>query len=196
MIVHRFGGRLAWPPDALPLTPLGVDWHGETVVPPVAFGVGIDDERLWLVAARAAPASVLPGAAPGAFVPGLWRHDVAELFLGHLDDPAYLELNLAPNGAWWACELTAPRVPRHAHDAPIEGVRTHADAPRPAAWRAGLEIPIEALRARVRFDDRSTANVAFVLAGSDARYLSAAPPTAGPPDFHAPGLRRRLSIVR
>jgi hypothetical protein len=195
MLIHRLLRPPAWPAESVPLARIERDWHGAAVAPPAEFALAVDDDHLWLLARRAAPASTHPHAGAGAFVAGLWRFDVAELFLGRTGDPAYLEVNLAPNGAWWSCEFTAPRRRRHEHDVPLPGVRTHATPSASGGWDAALGVPLAVLRDRIGFDDRSTANVTFVVDAPAARYLCAAPATAGAPDFHAPGLRTPVRIV-
>lgn len=193
MLIHRVAGRLVWPAEHLPATPVDRDWHDAPVAPPATFALACDDERLWLLAGRGAPPTLLPDAEPGTFVAGLWRCDVAELFLGRAGDDRYLELNVAPNGAWWSCEFAASRVRRCAHDVPLPGVVTYA-APGAGGWRAALGVPLAALGER-GVDDRTTANVTFVVDAPAPRYLTAAPPVAGAPDFHAPALRRPVRVV-
>lgn len=195
MLIHRLRRPFAWPAEAIPLAAIERDWHGAPLVPPARWALALDDERLWLLAVRAAPAAVHPAAVPGAFTSDLWRFDAAELFLGRAGDAAYLELNLAPNGAWWSCEFTAPRVRRRARDVPLPGVRTEAAAPDAGGWRAALGVPLAALGEASGLADGTTANVAFVVAGPTGTFASAAPPPAGPPDFHAPGLRRPVRVV-
>lgn len=193
MLIHRLPGGFAWPPPALPLERAMRGWHGEPVVPPVAFALAADDERLWLLAGRAAPATLHPDAVPGAFVAGLWRHDVTELFVGAAGEPGYMELNLGPTGAWWARVFDAPRVPRGGPDVPPAGIRTHADPPGRHGWRAAIGVPLAALPAPL--DAGATANVAFVLTVPTTLHVSVAPPPPGPPDFHAPALRCPVRLV-
>lgn len=195
MLIHRLATPFTWPARDLPLTAIERDWSGARVDPPPRFAVATDDDRLWLVAARDAPPVPAPHAVPGTFTSDLWWHDVAELFIGRADSDAYAELNLAPNGAWWACAFTAPRVRRHADDVVPDGVLSHAEPTPLGGWRAALGVPhgvVETILGTVRPE---RANVTFVLAGSSPRYCTAAPAPGGAPDFHLADLRVPVRVV-
>jgi hypothetical protein len=77
-----------------------------------ARGFLAGDGRAAIVVHRAPPqgGGSASAGAPGNFLAELWRHDVAELFIADPASGRYFEFNLAPNGAWWSCEFTAPRV--------------------------------------------------------------------------------------
>jgi hypothetical protein len=191
MLIHRAPTPLGWPVATLPLAEIARDWSGHALSPPAAFAVAVDPARLWLVAARAVPPALRPHAVPGAFTPELWRWDVAELFVGSRERDAYVELNLAPDGAWWACEFTAPRRRRQAEPLAPPRVRTWAAATADGGWRSALAVPLGVVRDAVGADEGSwCGHVAFVLNPPDARFLTSGDPLTGAPDFHAPAVRR------
>lgn len=177
---------LEWGSLDVPLLGLARDWRGAEVEPPAAFSLVEDPRRLWFVAHRAAPAGLHPQSRPGRFLAELWRHDVAELFLGHADGGRYLELNLAPNGAWWSCGFQAPREREDERDIPVPETLTHAELAADGSWVAAMSLPLDLLRARLDYGPSSRGNVAFILDSPGQRFLSAAPPCPGEPDFHHP----------
>ncbi|MCH7227059.1 hypothetical protein [Haloferula sp. A504] len=177
---------LEW--GGLDLTIFGVhrDWFGNPVDPPVGWSLAIDPVRLWFVATRRQPARGHPDAAPGAFAAGLWRHDVAELFLAAPEGGRYLELNLAPNGAWWSCEFTAPRRRAHEEDREWPDVRTHAETQADGSWITAMSLPLSSLRDRLDFGPGTMANVSFILDSPALRFLSVTRLGGDEPDFHQP----------
>ena len=86
------------------------DWEGAQVEPPISFSMQLEEEELVMRAQREAPANVQPGSQGGVFTPLLWKYDVAEFFLRGKGVKPYMEINLAPNGAWWAAVFDDPRV--------------------------------------------------------------------------------------
>jgi hypothetical protein len=186
MHLVQFGHSLAWGELDLQLLGINHDWYRNPVNPPAAYSLALDADRLWFVATRSQPATVHPQARPGRFMPELWRHDVAELFIGDPQSGRYLELNLAPNGAWWSAEFVAPRERARVDDDPWPGVETHAELAADGSWIAALAIPLDSLRDRLAFGPESTANVTFILNSPKQQFLSAAPLGDGEPDFHRP----------
>lgn len=163
------------------------DTEGETISPPAAYALVADPLRLWFIAARAAAAQIHPEARPGRFQANLWQHDVAELFLGRPADGRYFEFNLAPNGAWWSCEFTAPRTRADERDVAFPEVATFADLAPDGGWLAAMAIPLNLLRARLEFGEGTTGNVTFIVNSPAPRFLSASPLGSGAADFHQPG---------
>lgn len=186
---------LAWGDLDLPMLGLTRDWHGAPLDPPAGLSLAMDDQRLWFVAHDRRPAKIHPQARPGAFQAELWRHDVAELFLADPVSGRYLELNLAPNGAWWSCEFTAPRVRAEATDIAMPGVATFADLAPDGSWVAAMALPLDLLRARLDFGPSTRANVTMILGSPEQRFLTASDLGGGEPDFHQPGRFPRLVFV-
>jgi len=187
VILQRCETPLRW--GALEADMFGIlaDTDGESISPPAAYALVADPLRLWFIAARAAPAQILPQARPGGFHANLWQRDVAELFLAGPADGRYFEFNLAPNGAWWSCEFTAPRVRADEVDIAFPEVATFADLAPDGGWLAAMAIPLNLLKARLDFGRGTTGNVAFILDSPAQRFLSASPLGGGPADFHQPG---------
>ena len=177
---------LRWGQLDLPLLGLEKDWWGAPLLPAAAFALAVDDQRLWFVAHHRAPAQLHPQSRPGIFQAELWRHDVAELFLADPVSGRYFEFNLAPNGAWWSCEFTAPRVRAEAGDIAMPEVATFSDMAADGGWLAAMAIPLELLRARLDFGAGTRANVTLILASPAQQFVSATDLGGGEPDFHRP----------
>jgi hypothetical protein len=183
---------LRWGSLDLPLFGLGRDWHGEPVRPAAGFSLAVDDRHLWFVAHHDNAAHPHPEARAGTFQAELWRHDVAELFLADPVSGRYFEFNLAPNGAWWSGEFTAPRVRAGETDDPMPDVATFAEAAEDGSWLAAMALPLDLLRARLDFGPQTRANVAFILGSPRQSFLSAADLGGDLPDFHQPGKFRQV----
>lgn len=191
MVVTKFVGGMT-EAASIPVAPIMRDWFGARVAAPPCIGCGIDPVHFHFRARRGAPARVHPDARPGEFSPNLWQHDAAEFFLVHPDRDRYLEFNLAPNGAWWSCEFTAPRQRTRTVDEPFPGVtttgRVHDDS-----WEATASLPLDLLRDRFQFGPGSRLNVTATLRQPGPSFLTACPLGPGKPDFHQPG---RIPLVR
>ena len=87
------------------------EWYGKPITPAVEYSFSTDGEYLTYRAAQAAPVHAHPEGQSGEFREELWKYDTAEFFIAAADGSPYVEVNLAPNGAWWACAFIAPRVP-------------------------------------------------------------------------------------
>ena len=175
-----------WGELDVPMLGLAKDWHGAPMEPPAAFSLAMDPRHLWFIAHHRRPAQLHPLARPGAFQAELWHHDVAELFIADPASGRYFEFNLAPNGAWWSCEFTAPRVRAEEMDIAMPEIATFADMAPDGAWLAAMAIPLDLLKARLDFGARSRANVAMILESPHPRFLTAADLGGGEPDFHLP----------
>lgn len=195
MTVFTCGEPLAWGALDLPIFGLARDMAGEPMDPPAGFCLARDPRRLWFIAHHRAPARIHPEARPGCFQAGLWEWDVAECFIAHPSSGRYLEFNLAPNGAWWSCEFSAPRERAEETDIAFPEVATFADLSPDGSWLAAMAIPLDLLEARVGFGPGSTANVTMILGSPDRRFLSAAPLGEGGPDFHRPEYFPALTFV-
>jgi hypothetical protein len=163
-----------------------MDWHGARLEPAAGFALVADAERLWWIANHRRPALLHPLGRPGKFQAELWRYDVAELFLADPRSGRYFEFNLAPNGAWWTCEFTAPRVRAEAVDIAMPEVATFSELAADGSWVAAMAVPLDLLRARLDFGLETRANVTFILESPQQRFISAAALGDGEPDFHRP----------
>jgi hypothetical protein len=186
MVVFRSPVPLVWGAFELPTIGLFDDWFGVSVVPPVGYCVVLDPARLWLVAGQDRPAEVHPASRPGLFRAQLWRHDVVELFVAGSGGGSYIEFNLAPNGAWWSCVFTGPRIRAHDQDIPLPGVETWANLAADGSWLAAAALSVEVLCEQIGFSEAATANVALILESPDQRFLTVEDLGGGPVDFHRP----------
>jgi len=191
LIIEEKNTPLKWGELDLGLFGLSSDWYGKAVDVPAAFGLAVDDENFWFVASRRKPALIHPDARPGRFTPELWKYDVAEFFISHPETGRYIEFNLAPNGAWWSAEFTAPRVMAESEGEEIiqmPGVKTYADMAPDGTWVVAVSIPLDILKARIGFGEQTMMNVTFIDNSPDQQFLTAKSPDGGEPDFHRPDL--------
>lgn len=186
MMIFTSSRRLVWGGLDVPLFGLTKDLAGATLDPPAGFCLATDPSHLWFIANHRQPALLHPKARPGGFQAELWRYDVAELFLAHPASGRYFEFNLAPNGAWWTCEFTAPRVRAEVAEIAMPEVATFAELAPDGSWLAAMAIPLDLLRARLDFGPATGANVTMILSSPEQRFFSAAALGPGEPDFHQP----------
>ena len=177
---------LVWGELDVPLFGLGKDMHGAALQAAAAFSVVTDARRLWFIANHRQPARLHPQARPGAFQTELWRYDVAELFLADPVSGRYFEFNLAPNGAWWSCEFTAPRVRADEVEIAMPEVATFSEMSADGSWLAAMAIPLDLLRARLDFGPGTRMNVTMILESPEQKFASATDLGGGEPDFHQP----------
>lgn len=150
------------------------DWSGHILSAHFHWGIELDSEFLTYRIHWTGPVSIDPNEKSGSFIEGLWNRDVVELFIQFKDSPRYLEVNLAPSGAWWAQEHVSYRV-RDLDTAVPKDVKTHSVV-TPLEWKASLQLPVSEL---------SEIPEKFHVTGIfDGRFLSSNPYQATEPDFH------------
>lgn len=186
MTIFTSADPLRWGELDVPMFGLGKDWYGRIFAPPAGFSLVMDAHRLWFIANHRKPAELHPQARPGAFQAELWRYDVAELFIADPASGRYLEFNLAPNGAWWTCEFTAPRVRAEQVEIAMPEIATFAEMAPDGSWLSAMAIPLDLLKARLNFGSETKVNIAMILNSPDQKFLSAADLGKGEPDFHQP----------
>lgn len=196
MRLFQYDTTLAWGGLDLPVMGMSSDWYGADLSPPLCFTIATDSSNLWFVATRPAPASCRPGAEPGSFTEGLWEHDVAELFLADPASGAYIEFNLAPNGAWWAAKFNAPRVRAEQQPDFPSIVTSHWEDVADEAWCAAIRVPLTLLEKEIGFGAESTANATAILNSPHQTFHSAHKLPGAEPDFHQPASFVPLSRVR
>jgi len=193
MQLTRSDAALIWGELDLPVMGISSDWHGAELDPPLCFAIAHDSESLWFIANRQAKVACHPGAEAGSFMEGLWEHDVAELFLAAPASGAYLEFNLAPNGAWWGAKFTAPRVRAIEQPNFPSLVVSHWDELSDVAWCAALCVPLAFLKKEIGFGAKTTANVTAILQSPHQTFHSAHKLPGTAPDFHQPSSFIRFS---
>ena len=171
------------------------DWHGQPVAVPAAFALAVDRSHLWFVAAREKRASISPDTGPCEFTEALWCYDVAELFIKDAHSDRYLEINLAPNGAWWSAEFVGPRVRACTEDIPIVGVKTYSKTSADGYWQAAASIPLSFLKSDFSFGQGSRVNVTFIVDSPEQKFLSIAALPGAKPDFHQPEYFEEVELI-
>lgn len=177
---------LQWGAIDTPLLGILHDWHGNNMQCAPGYALVCDPEHLWFIASHRQPAKLHPQARPNKFQAELWKYDVAELFLADPVSGRYFEFNLSPNGAWWSCEFTAPRVRAEEIDIPFLETRTFAELAPDGSWVAAMALPLDLLQARLDFGANTRANVTFILETPDQKFLTANKLSDGEPDYHLP----------
>ena len=196
MRLFQYDATLVWGGLDLPVMGINSDWHGVALHPPLCFTLAADPSNLWFVATRQAPATCRPGAEPGSFAEGLWEYDVAELFLANPTTGAYLEFNLAPNGAWWAAKFSAPRIRAQAQPDFPSIVTSHWEDISYDNWCAAICIPLTLLEKEIGFGAETTANATAILNSPLQTFHSAHKLPGTEPDFHQPASFIRFSTIR
>lgn len=156
------------------------DWYDSLLNPPVHFSLIYSNQIALFEAHRAAPAQIKPKSQAGVFQSELWQNDVAELFLHSGPGTPYLEVNLAPNGAWWMCWFDSIRHPR-AEQPQFKGVKASGILDKDN-WRARIEIPAALLPPI----EQLHINATFILNSPQQSFHSWAPLSGKEPDFHQP----------
>lgn len=167
------------------LRSLDHDWYGQPVSGAPQWRLALEGSDLLLRGRAQSQPVRVPGDSPGRFMEGLWEGDLVEVFLLNPDTGYYLELNLAPGGAWWSCGHTGPRIRVAGGAKPLDGGRTRIVA-GDQGWDATLRVPLASLPPDLAFDPEKTrGNLTFCL-GRPPQYLSVADLGGGTPDFHRP----------
>ncbi len=160
------------------------EWYGSPVAAPVEFSFCIEDDCLVYRAAQAAPVTIHPEARPGMFKEELWKYDTAEFFVADAEGKNYLEFNLCPNGAWWACAFCGPRQPLAGAGVPT-GVETSGSV-TPTGWGCMARLPLAYLEG-LGIDIRNCRLAATCILNSpDYHFCTTSDDLSGEPDFHRP----------
>lgn len=159
------------------------EWYGKPVVP-VEYCFSIEEDCLVFRASQAAPVTIHPEAQPGVFKEELWMYDTAEFFVADAEGKNYMEFNLCPNGAWWACAFCSPRQPLVGAGIP-EGVETIGSV-TPGGWGCSARVPLAYLRS-IGIDIRNCRLAATCILNSpDYQFCTTSDDLSGEPDFHRP----------
>ena len=160
------------------------EWYGSPVAAPVEFSFSIEDDCLVYRAAQAAPVTIHPEARPGMFKEELWKYDTAEFFVADAEGKYYMEFNLCPNGAWWACAFCGPRQPLAGAGVPT-GVETSGSV-TPTGWGCMARLPLAYLES-LGIDIRNCRLAATCILNSpDYHFCTTSDDLSGEPDFHRP----------
>ena len=160
------------------------EWYGNPVAAPVEYSFAIEGDSLVFRASQAAPVTIHPEARPGVFTEELWKYDTAEFFVADAEGKNYMEFNLCPNGAWWACAFCGPRQPLAGAVVP-QGVET-AGSVTPAGWGCSACIPLAYLES-IGISIRNCRLAATCILNSlDYQFCTTSDDLSGEPDFHRP----------
>ncbi len=163
---------------------LDCEWFGNPITPAIEYSFTTDGENLIYRAAQAAPAHPHPEGKYGEFREELWKYDTAEFFIAAENGSPYVEVNISPNGAWWACAFSAPRVPL-VPAAEWSGVKA-TGLVNEQGWQCSISIPLSLLAALGISLNHCRLAATAILNSPDYVFLTTAEDTSGEPDFHRP----------
>ena len=173
----------------LPVTPLwtiamiiNTDWFGASC-PKVSFDLTSQNKHI-IFTATLPPTLTQPIGIAGQYTEGLWEHDVAELFINNPNTGKYIEINIAPNGAWWLMLFTAPRQ-RDPHFVTDTFTLTPKVQQSKQGGQISLTIPHKLLHSLLGSTNYHY-NVCFILGESPRQYMSLNQLNSKQPDFHRP----------
>lgn len=162
---------------------LSRDWYGAVVTPPLRFSLEFPSHRIVFSAERLAPPVCDRTIANGTFKEGLWESEVAELFIREEDGPRYLEINLAPTGAWWWCVFESYRARATVQPSVPRGLRTTSELSS-SRWSASIELPYEEIPIALSNPAQARLNVTGVIRAPETKYLTWVALRSEKPDFH------------
>ncbi len=174
---------------------ISTDWFGNKskVVP--RFVLAEDENKLHFAVFVNAKPNFNQSLASGSFVPGLWREDVAELFIRRAGGTEYLEFNLSPSGAWWSAAFNSYRAPSK-NSATPNGIETQATH-ETNSWQGIISIPFSALTSVQTRATGFEAQVCFISGENPRQYFSTGSSIIRTvdmePDFHLAELFDNLS---
>jgi hypothetical protein len=96
------------------------------------------------------------------FFEGLWYGDCGEFFLYAPSTQRYIEVNVAPNGAWWSCVFSAPRVRDLACSPPA--ISRTVDA-LDRGWQVGFSLELEEVFRCLGSVEDVRGNITLILGG-------------------------------
>lgn len=170
------------------------EWYGTELPEPVRYGFRVVEGKLVYTASQRRAVKLHPSAQPGEFVEGLWEYDTAEFFVANAEGTRYMEFNLAPNGAWWACVFTEPRV-RDLSVPPLPSVATRGVIALDGSWECRAELPLAYLEAIGIAPANCRLAAAAIQNSPDYLYLTTSSDLHGEPDFHRPWSWAPASLV-
>ena len=150
------------------------DWFGASLEAQLFWDIILNKKSVTYRIRYTGKVASLSNQVSGTFTPELWKHDVVELFLGSRGSLHYLEINLAPSGAWWAQHFLKYR-------------EQDSLALRPVLLNMNSQITEEEWKADVTisqdepFNEETMFHVTAILNG---RFLSSHPVPGIEPDFH------------
>lgn len=153
------------------------DWFGTAIETPIHIMLELKPDELNFSVLLPLNSRSHPASQPKTFFPGLWKYDVAELFIAGTNG-RYLEINLSPNGAWWAGWFSAPRISHSRAATPKILTSVVENTARLKLCRSALDLlgPIDCLRW----------NTTAIVNSPEQQFLTRASLPGAKPDFHQP----------
>lgn len=171
------------------LTAINRDWSGASLAFSFNYCLLHSCDRLYFGCKSNGHNARMPNTAKGQFVEGLWKYTVVELFLGEKNSDEYLEFNLSPDGAWWACAFRSYRE-RSGRDLASLEVETFSRALDNNFWECALSFPLP--RSEL---DLVTCNVTAIIGHEEQIFLAAKAKSEQEPDFHLKEIRQPPKIL-
>lgn len=163
---------------------LDCEWFGNPIAPAIEYSFTTDGEHLIFRASQAAAVHAHPDGKSGEFREELWKYDTAEFFIATESGFPYVEINIAPNGAWWASAFNAPRVPLS--PAPDWAGVEASGVVTEQGWQCSISIPLHLLAELGIRPENCRLAATAILNSPDYIFLTTAEDTSGEPDFHRP----------
>jgi hypothetical protein len=154
-------------------------WNGTLLPSPLWWVMAVDPQFLWFGGSLPGGGSRVSHARAGEYCEGLWEGDVFELFL---KEPGgrYLELNISPEGAWWAMEHTSYRT-RVPYLRPPKVVHLDTEVLE-GRWSALIGLERDSLPFPVT--PSMKVHVSGIVYGGETVYISSHSVPTEEPDFH------------
>lgn len=161
---------------------INTDWFGESC-PEVTFSL---DQDIDIHFSANIPKSNCDqsNAIVGQYTEGLWEYDVAELFIYNPQTEHYVEINIAPNGAWWLMSFDSPRQ-RSLTACIDESALSPEINNSELSWYCYVVIPSQLIHSLIGKGDYRY-NICFILGDKPRYYLSSNKLNSIQPDFHRP----------
>ena len=153
-------------------------WNGEKSEVPLSYSLGEGPGELVFAVQFPDGVKCHPDARAGEFTSELWKWDAAEVFIVG-EDGRYIEVNLAPNGAFWIQGFLGVRIsdPDFAWRDLIQ---------QSSAMHPILKLSMKGLSDYLGNPDSWRANVTGILNSPNYAYLSVIKLPGNEPDFHQP----------
>jgi len=158
------------------------DWFGDSLSQSARCDLSLEKDTINFLALIANGLQSHPHAIPHTVTEDLWKHDVIELFFTGRSG-YYLEINLAPNAAWWTQWFSAPRK------VDLSLPKIHATTTREQsdskASSLTLSLKLTDLTPLGEFEYVRW-NATYICNSPDQQFASIADLPGKTPDFHQP----------
>lgn len=159
------------------------DWYGASPEFGLCYCAAKQEEQLHLLFTANITPDLDWNHGSGDFVEGLWKEDVAELFICDDNTSAYQEFNFSPSGAWWTQMFSDYRTeaPDLLRQRPELTIKSVIDS---TGWQLLVELPLDQLSVCCRLTEQSRINICAIFNQNPRSYFSVNDLQAEDPDFH------------